>query len=777
MFGVVDRLFFRPPAHVVNADRVKRLNVTQSFPPFGTFTGSVASYPRFVDFRDQARSDSAIAAYAGTSFSLGLGEDAQRIQGEMVTASFFPLLGVRPALGRFFTAEEDRVGAGAHVAILSEEFWARHFGSSPVVLGTTLSLGRIPYTVIGVAPSGFSGIDFRVPDVWVPLSVAALEAEWPGVFECGGCYWFESLVRLRDGVTPAQAAAEGTAIYRSRIDQPSDTAATVSLGPVHRALGPNAGVEARLSLWLVAVCGIVLLIACANVANLLLARSVRRRREIALRVALGASRGQLIRSVYAESLLLSALGCGAAMLVALWAGPLLDAALLPGATATPLNLRLLAFGALAAVGTAILAGLAPAWQARVDHLSASLKSGAREGGTHRSHIRSALLVGQVSLTLVLLTGAGLFVTSLRHVQHLRLGFDADRVIAASVNLHPLGYKPADIRAVYDRMADRVRALPGVEEVSLTNGSSPFRTSWAIRLDVPGLDSLPQVKTGGPYITAVSPTFFRTMGTAIRRGRAFTEADGAGAQRVAIVNETMARLYWPGENPLGKCLKIGEPPAPCSLVVGVAENVRKDEITDETVIQYYVPLAQANSLLGPPLFLLLARTRGPAEAAVAPVRRAVQTSAPNLPSPNIDPMPQMFADQLRPWQLGSLLLSLLGGLGLLLAAVGLYGVLSYTVSQRTRELGIRIALGAARRDLLHLVIRQGLRITLVGVAIGAIGAIVAGRAIASLLYEVSPHDPTVLTGVAVVLLGVASLASYFPARRATKVDPMVALRYE
>jgi predicted permease len=777
MFGVVDRLFFRPPAHVVNPERVMRLNVTQSLPAFGSFTGSVASYPRYVDFRDHTKSFSAVAAYAGTSFSLGLGEGAQRVAGEMVTASFFPLLGVRPALGRFFTAEEDRVGAAAHLAVLSTEFWTRHFAANPDVLGQTLALGHNVYTVVGVAPARFSGIDLGVPDVWVPMSAAAPDVQWPNVFSCGGCYWFETVVRLGDGVTPAQAATEGTAIYRSRIDQPSDSNATISLASVHEALGPNVSVEAKLSLWLVAVCGIVLLIACANVANLLLARALQRHREIAIRVALGASRSQLIRHVYAESLLLSALGCGVALLVALWAGPLLDAALLPGATTTPLDPRLFAFSALAAVATAVLAGLAPALHAGVEDLSTSLKSGAREGGARHSITRTALLAGQVSLTLVLLTGAGLFVTSLRRVQHLRLGFDADRVIAASVDLQSLGYKPADIRTVYDRMRERVRALPGVEDVSLANGSSPFRTRWAIRLEVPGLDSLPRVKTGGPYITAVTPGFFRTMGTAIRRGRAFTQADGAGAQRVAIVNETMARLYWPGENPLGKCLKIGDPPVTCSEVVGVAENARQFEITDELAVQYYVPLAQASSLLEAPLFMLFVRTRGQAAAMVGTVQRTVQASAPNLPYPSIDPLPQLFAWKMRPWRLGSLLLSLFGGLGLLLAAIGLYGVLSYVVSQRTQELGIRIALGAARRDLVGLVVRQGVRVTLIGIGLGTIGALLGGRAIASLLYGVSPHDPGVLTIVALLLVGIAVLASYLPARRATQVDPMVALRYE
>jgi putative ABC transport system permease protein len=545
-----------------------------------------------------------------------------------------------------------------------------------------------------------------------------------------------------------------------------------------RARGPEMSSNARLSLWLAAMCVIVLLIACANVANLLLARAVQRRREIALRVALGAGRGRLVRQLYAESLMLGLIGLGAAILITLWAGPLLRDALLPDApTLAAFDFGIFAFSAAAALGAVLLAGFAPALHGSTPDLSAALKTGAREGGLHPSRTRTALLVGQVALTLVLLTGAGLFVASLRHVRGLRLGFDADRLIVASVNVERLGYRGAGITALYTRMLDRVRSLPGVADASLVGGSSPFQASWAIELDVPGLDSLPQVSTGGPYISTVSANYFRTMGTAIRRGRGFTAGDVPGAQRVAVVNETMARLLWPGENPLGKCLNVGKAPAPCFDVVGVSENARRESVTDEVVAQYFVPLAQADSLLGNPITALVVRTAGRADLMVGAVRREIQATSPDLPYPSIDPMPQLFADQLRPWRLGSMLLSLFGALGLLLAAIGLYGVLSYSVYQRTQELGIRIALGANRGNLLRLVIGQGLRVTLIGVGIGAIGALVAGRAIASLLYGVSPHDPVVLLVVAVLLAAVAAVASYLPGHRATRVDPMVALRHE
>jgi predicted permease len=774
IFGVVDRLFFQPPAHVVDPGRVVRLNVTTGESPFGTFTIPIGAYPRYLDFRDHARSFTAVAGYRGRGFSLGLGPHAEQVNLKLVTGSFFSLLGVRPELGRFFGTEEDSRDNPAHVAVLSREFWTRRFGEDRAALGTTLQLGRTGYTVIGVAPQGFAGIDLDVPDVWLPFSAAGPELYGPDVF--GSHSWLGEVIgRLRPGVNPARAAAECTAIYRSRSVQSGDSTATVSLGSVHEALGPTVSSDAKLSVWLAAMCAIVLLIACANVANLLLARAVQRKREIAVRVALGASRGRLARQLLAESAVLAVLGGCAALLVTIWAGPVLRASLLPDAAAGPvLDTRILLFASLVTFATVMIAGSAPAYQASAPDLSSALKSGEREGRFQRSGARTGLLVGQVALTLVLLTGAGLFVSSLRHVEGLRLGFDADRLIVAAVDLRALGYERAAINELYQQMRDRVKAVPGVSGASLAIGD-PFRNFYAVPLDVPGLDSLPRVETGGPYVAAVTPDYFRTMGTAVRRGRAFGATDVAGAQRVALVNEAMARLFWPGEDPVGRCLKIGDRASPCTEVIGVVEDTRPGRVRDGVLVQYFIPLAQADAVMKRPVTALLVRTEGEGEALVAAVRREVQATSAELPYPAIYPMPQLFAARVRPWRLGSALLSVFGALGLLLAAIGLYGVLSYVVSQRTQEMGIRMAFGAGRREILVLVMGQALRVTAWGVVLGVAGALVAGRAIASLLYGVKPHDPLVLSLVIVVLGAVAAVASYLPARRAARVDPMVALR--
>ena len=787
MFGVVDRLFFRPPALVKDPSRVRAVDFTVTSRTFGTYTAPLGTYPRLVDFQRRAHSFAGVAAYAGHQFSLGTGEQAQRVDAMLVSAQFFTVAGIRPVLGRFFSDSENSAAQAAHVAVISSEFWHRQFGGAPSVLGTTLQLGRSSYTVVGIAPPKFGGFEMHVPDVWMPMGAAAPEALWNHVLTCDGCYWFGGVVgRLAPNVTVAQAAAEATALYRNYVPaqgkpQDSDSTATARLSSLNQAM-VGEGPTGPLSIWLAAVCGIVLLIACANVANLLLARAVQRRREIALRVALGSSRGRLIRQLFVESALLAVLGGAAAVLVAMWAGPVLRAAIISQANAADaVDTRMLIFTAAGALVTAVLAGVAPALHAMTPDISGALKSGAREGHFQRSFTRTGLLVGQVALTLVLLTGAGLFVATLRHVQGLRLGFDADRLIVASVDLDGMGLKKPAILDMYRRIQNRVAQVPGVTSASLSIGT-PFQSSWAIGLKVPGRDSLPSVKTGGPYIDAVTPEYFRTMGTAIRQGRSFTDADTWGAEHVAIVNETFAKMVWPGESALGKCLLIGgdeekkQTPA-CTLVVGVAEDSRRSDVREETNLQYYVPLAQSDSLFSDGPSSLLVRTVGASRDYEANVRRAVQATDPSLPFPSVSPMPQLFANRLRPWRLGSSLFSLFGGLGLLLSAIGLYGVLSYMVSQRTSELGIRVALGAARRDLLTMIVSQGLKVTAIGLAIGVVGSLVAGKALNSLLYGVSPHDPVVLTLVTVVLVLVATLASYFPALRATRVDPMAALRHE
>src|SRR5713226_4199879 len=386
MFGVVDRLFFRPPAHVVSPDRVARLYVTTTSPLWGTNTSPIGTYPRYEDFRDRARSFAAVAAYGRGSLSFGLGPQDEPVTGRLVTASFFSVLGVRPELGRFFGADEDSVGRAAHVAVLSREFWTRRFGADRAVLGKTLQLGRNVYTVIGVTPQGFTGIDLEVPDLWLPLTAAAPEVMGPDALG-PRFFWLSGVVaRLRPRVSPEQAAAEATAIYRSDFVQSGDSTGTVSLGSVHEAIGPLASRDAKLSVWLGGMCAIVLLIACANVANLLLARAVQRKREIAIRLALGASRRRLARQLLADSAVLGVLGGVAALLITLWIGPVLSASLLSDSTTRPgLDTRVLLFATAAVLVTTMLAGFAPAYHASAPDLSSALKSGEREGTSQRSH--------------------------------------------------------------------------------------------------------------------------------------------------------------------------------------------------------------------------------------------------------------------------------------------------------------------------------------------------------------------------------------------------------
>src|SRR5437899_5829617 len=638
MFGVVDRLFFRPPAHVVDPDRVVRLYVTTMMPGYGTNTMPIGTYPRYEEFRDRARSFAAVAAYGRRSLSFGLGPQAEPVTSGLVTASFFSVLGVRPELGRFFGADEDSVGRAAHVAVLSREFWKRRFGADRAVLGKTLQLGRNVYTVIGVTPQGFTGIDLEVPDLWLPLTAAAPEVIGPDALGPRYFWLYGVVARLRPRVSPEQAAAEATAIYRSDFVQSGDSTGTVSQGSVHEAIGPLAGRDAKLSVWLGAMCAIVLLIACANVANLLLARAVQRKREIAIRLALGASRGRLARQLLADSAVLGVLGGAAALLITLWVGPVLSASLLSDSTTTAgLDTRVLLFAVVAVLVTVVLAGFAPAYHASAPDLSSALKSGEREGTFQRSPVRTGLLVGQVALTLVLLTGAGLFVSSLRHVQGLRLGFDADRLIVASVDLQRQGYKRAATNALYEDMRERVKRLPGVSGASLAVGH-PFGWAFAVSLFVPGLARLPQATSGGPYFEAVTPDYFRTMGAAVRRGRALVPTDVAGARRGAGGNGAMARRSWPGQDPLAKCLRIISPAAPCTAVVGVVEDARLNSVTDEGgAIQYFIPLAQADSVTSSPVTALLVRTNAPAHALVGAARPTIQDTATYVPYPSHDPL--------------------------------------------------------------------------------------------------------------------------------------------
>jgi predicted permease len=774
MFGVVDALMFKPPAQVRDPGRVVRIYFTQSASVFGRFTQASTSYPNFTELRDGVAGFERVAAFWTRQVEMGRGAGASQARGSLVSASYFPLLGVRPALGRFFSADEDRPG-GAPVAVLSHAYWRRQYAGDSSVQGRALRVGNALYTIIGVAAEGFTGPDVQAVDIWLPVAVAGNPLMADDALTNRGDTWIELLARLRPGVPAPQAALQATLVYRrgDAAEIWKDPTAAVELGPIQAARGPEASAGAKVSVWLAVVSALVLLIACANVANLLLARAMRRRREVALRLALGAGRWRLARQLLTESLLLALLGAAAALVVAAWAGPLIRTFVLPkdAALGSALDLRVLLFTALVALVTGVLSGLAPALRASRPDLAVALKAGEREGTYQRSRTRAGLLVAQTSLTLVLLAGTGLFVRSLRNVLRIDIGLEPRRVMLADVNVFNLGYTRPQVDALFQRLVERARTVPGVDRAALSMGG-PFGWQFGHAIRVPGLDSIPLPKSGGPYINGVTPDFFATLGTRILRGRGFTEADRAGAAQVAVVGETMARLLWPRGDAIGKCIMLRSDDS-CAEVVGIAADQIRYDPTEGVKLQYYVPLGQQDNGHR----TLWVRTRGDPHLVAGALQRALAGAAPDLPYVSVRPLEDLVAPEYQPRRLGATAFGLFGGLALVLAALGLYGVLAYTVAQRTQELGVRLALGAAPGDVAALVVRQGLGVAGIGVVLGTLAALGAGRVLASVLYGVSPRDPVVLASAAALLLAVAATASWVPARRAARVDPVVALRSE
>jgi len=776
MFGVLDVLLLRPPAHVQRADRLVRAYFSRPAPGVGMSTRPNTSLPGYESLRDAGPPFASVAVVRPSIMSLGRGADARQVAVTLVTHNFFPMLGVTPALGRFFSAEEDRVG-GERVAVVSHAFWRARLGGDRAALGRPLRIGKGSYTVIGVAPAGFTGVDLAGPDVWLPV-YAALEEAMPAVALTSRDYrWVHVIARLRDGARTRDAGAPATLAFRraaAASERRSDTAYTVLLGPVQAARGPSSTSDARVSLWIGGVAGLVLLVACANVANLLLARGIRRRREVAIRLGLGAGRAQLLRLLLVESLLLGLAGGAAGLLVAVWGGALVRDLLLPALpdSVTVLDWRVLAFTGGISLLAGLLAGIAPALRSSRADLAATLRSGAHDVTATRVRLRAALLAAQVAFTVVLLVGAGLFARSLRNVESLDLGISVDRVLRVQVSTQAVVLARDASDALYLRLLERARAIPGVERAAVTMGS-PFSSQISTDLRASGRDSLPQLPTGEPVFNAVTPEYFAALGMRIVRGRGFTDGDVSDSAHVAVVGQTFAQLVWPGEDPIGKCLYHGDDQATCVQVVGVASNAKLVDVIEGPVLQYYLPLSYASNGLTD----LLIRTRSPARDAAAAVQRALQGSDPDLPYVQVTSLEGDVAPQLRSWRMGATMFSAFGLLALAIAAVGVFGVTAYTVDQRTREIGVRIALGAQPRGVVRLVLLQGVSAAAAGAAVGLLGALALGRAVASLLYGVAPADPLVLGSVTAALLAVALLAAWLPARRAARVDPIIALQAE
>ena len=779
MFGVVDQLLLRPPSAVANAGDIHRayFRATQDGKPVAA---PRTTFRAVAALRDNLPDVDGVAGHFRTTATLGRGADAQKVDMEMVSGNWFQLLGVRPERGRGFLPEEDAPPHGTTVTIVSDAFWRSQLGGRADILGTKLELNTRLFTVVGVAPAGFTSLDREKVDVWVPIASVASEAFGDGWYREPNAWWVQAIARVHHGVAIERVQQAATTAYRREYfswDEPMvDSSAAVVFGSIMGARTPDGvSVEAKVALWLMGVAVVVLLIACANVANLLIARMLQRRREIAVRLALGVSRGRLLRQLLTESGLLAAIAAVSAVIVSHWGARLVERTLLPGYSWSDslIDSRVLAFTLAATIACVLLAGCAPALQSLGINVTSALHGSVRQIAGGRGRIRSTLLVVQAALSVLLLVGAGLFVKSLRNVVGRDVGVTVDRVMLVTMSLTRAGFTPAEVDLTYDEGARRIRSIPGVERASVAAGTVPMRAASAMALTLPGGAKKPKLEGGGPYFGVVRNDFFRTMGAAIRDGRVFTDDEQRSPSRVMLINELVAKAYWPGRSPVGECVKLGDD-STCTRIIGVTQSVVLFKMVNDDRAMIYVPPTHPMAAGRHAAAILVRTSVDPADLTAA-VRSRLQGMSPRMPYVQVFPFAELLAPQLRPWRLGATMFSLFGALALLIAAVGLYSVMAYWVSQRTHEIGVRMALGARRADVVRLVALQASRPIIAGIVLGGVVAYVASRWIASLLYETSPHDPGIYALTALVLVVSGVVASVAPARRSSAVDPATALR--
>jgi predicted permease len=788
IFGIVDVLYFRPPPGVTGPASIVRPYIERDTGAVQTTVGGNdrVSFPDYVDMRDNNRTLSGLAAFMDVALSVGRGDEAHSADGMEVTGNYFNLLGVRPALGRFFVAEEDAGPGSPPAVVISHDYWQRRYGGDRAVLGKSVEVDGQVYPIVGVAPDGFHGIDPGTVDIWVPFAQDAKLGHSETALTTRFSVMYQTVGRLSPGVTLEAAASDLGAILRHAAESTPamDPTPEVKLGPIFSARGPVPSNQAKLSRWLALASALLLAIACANTANLLLARAASRSREIAIRLSIGASRSRIVRQLLTESVLLALFGAMLGVVLASWGTGVIPAEGLPRLDFFSHG-RVLWFAVIAAVACGIVFGLAPAlWATRTD-LSRAMKQGVREGADRRSRLRSALMVLQVALAVVLLTGAGLFVHSLRNVQSIDPGFDVDHMLRVSIDLKTAGYSDTARAEFYDRAADALRATPGLRGAALTTTTPLSGNMYITGFRVPGFDdpstsdpalNLRRMMSGDyPISIAAGAGYFGAIGTPLLQGRDFQPSDRKGSQPVAIVNESFAKHYWPSTSPIGKCIETGDADsAECNIVVGVAADAKYMQLEEDPRPVFFLPIAQWS---GSHDRYILVRTTGDPAAAIPTVRATLQRLAANLPYVNVQTMAEVLRPQLQPRRLGAAMFGAFGVLALALAAIGLYGVISYAVAQRTHEVGIRLALGAQPAQVLRLVVRQGVLLTGIGLVIGIAGALAGAQLIAHFLFGVSATDPVTFAGVCVALGAVAALASYIPARRAARVDPIIALKAE
>jgi putative ABC transport system permease protein len=740
----------------------KRMNVDQD----------IHSYANYLDYRDQNQVFESLAAYSGVSLNLvGVGEP-ERIIGSSATANLFDVLGVDPLMGRVFTPDEEQIGQH-RVAVLSYGLWQRRFGKDPNIIGQQILLSDVNRTVIGIMPPSFK-YPHKDADIWVPLALDENQKRSRGSF---GYY---SIGRLKPGVSIEQARAEMGSIASSLENQYPDQLEGfgVNLVPLHEQV---TGKVRPALLVLLGTVAFVLLIACANVANLLLARAAGREREIAIRTALGASRTRLIRQLLTESALMGVAGGVVGLLVAKWGLSALIALSpedIPRLDQIGIDGRVLGFTLLISLATGLVFGLVPALQASKPDLNESLKESGRSStaGVERRRVRSTLVVLEVALSLILLIGAGLMIKSFSRLQKVDLGFNPDRLVSMNIQLSRTKYQGPQSAAFFRQLIERVESMPGVESAGAISAifidALPNSTNFTLE-GKPPVPTAEQIETP---VDTVTPSYFRTMGIALLRGREFTEQDGLESQPVAIINDTFARRFWPGEDPLGQRYKFGDSTsnAPWMTVVGVVGDMRRTGLDVDVRCETFLPYTQRR-FVG--FLSLVVRAKSDPRGIATAVRDQVWSIDPNQPVSHIRTMDQLLDGMMAQRRLNMVLFALFGGVALVLAAVGVYGVISYSVTQRTHEIGVRMALGAGRGDVLSMVLKNGMTLVLIGIAIGLVAAFGLTRLMTSLLFGVSATDIATFAIISGILSLVAFAACLVPALRAIKVDPMIALRYE
>jgi putative ABC transport system permease protein len=728
------------------------------------------SYPNYSDYKDQNQVFEEMAAFNDRSFNLTGTGDPDRVVGAHSTASLFAVLGVEPIQGRVFMPEENDPGKD-QVVIISQGLWQRRYGSDPNLVGQQISVNGASRTVVGIMPASFR-FPSKNSEIWVPTSLN------PEIKAQRSAFWLKAVGKLKPGVTIEQARADMTPIA-SRLAEQYDflSAYGVNLVPLHDQI---VGTVRPALLVLLGAVGFVLLIACANVANLLLARAAVREREIAIRTALGAGRWRLVRQLLTESTLLAIVGGTAGLLIALWGLDVLVAlspADIPRLDQIRIDGRVLAFTFSVSLLTGLIFGIVPAIQSSKPDLNESLKEGGRgtTGGIQGARVRSALVVSEIALSLVLLIGAGLMIKSFIRLQQFDMGFNPERLLTMRLQLSGTKYREEQPRVSFIKdLVERVESLPGIQSAGAISTIFLTKTPFSTTFRIKGRPAPPPEEDIEVPIDSVTPNYFRVMGIPLISGREFNDGDVRTAPGAIIINQTFVRQFFKDEDPIGKDFTFGDPNTdPWLKIVGVVADVRRTGFDSEPRAETFLPHAQASS----GAMTLVIRTAGDPVSLASAIRSEVWAIDKDQAVYDIKPMSQLLGDMISQRRFNMLLLAIFSAVALILAAVGIYGVISYSVTQRTHEIGIRIALGARPGDVLKMVVGRAALLALVGVGTGILGAFALTRLMSSLLYGVSATDPLTFGVVSLALSGVALGASFVPALRAARVDPMIALRYE